>query len=216
MKTMSQLARELNISKSTLHRLIQRNEIETIQQGNKNMIDEVSEQAIIKALNGKTFQKETFQRDKIETKTFQNQIVPQMERFAEQEQKLLELQQQLQSITDNSIKLQFQLDILKTENVSLNDKIADKDKTIERLEQDKEYLKSKLDAADANISNLTTALTAAQALHGMDKQQAVIDVKTADDEHSEQSSNSEDQSETQQQPQQKLSFFNRLFKRSKK
>ena len=209
---MSQLARELNISKSTLHRLIQRNEIETIQQGNKNMIDEVSEQAIIKALKEKTFQKEPFQRDKIETKTFQNQIVPQMERFAEQEQKLLELQQQLQSITDNSIKLQFQLDILKTENVSLNDKIADKDKTIERLEQDKEYLKSKLDAADANISNLTTALTAAQALHGMDKQQAVIDVKTADDEHSEQSSNSEDQSETQQ----KLSFFNRLFKRSKK
>lgn len=213
---MSQLARDLNISKSTLHRLIQRNEIETIQQGNKNMIDEVSEQAIIKALNEKTFQKETFQRNKFETKTFQNQIVPQMERFAEQEQKLLELQQQLQSITDNSIKLQFQLDILKTENVSLNDKIADKDKTIERLEQDKEYLKSKLDAADANILNLTTALTAAQALHGMDKQQAVIDVKTADDEHSEQSSNSEDQSETQQQPQQKLSFFNRLFKRSKK
>ena len=50
---MSQLARELNISKSTLHRLIQRNEIETIQQGNKNMIDEVSEQAIIKALKEK-------------------------------------------------------------------------------------------------------------------------------------------------------------------
>ena len=213
---MSQLARDLNISKSTLHRLIQRNEIKTIQQGNKNMIDEVSEQAIIKTLNEKTFQKETFQRNKIETKTFQNQIVPQMERFAEQEQKLLELQQQLQSITDNSIKLQFQLDILKTENVSLNDKIADKDKTIEGLEQDKEYLKRKLDAADANILNLITALTAAQALHGMDKQQAVIDVKTADGEHSSPSSTSEDQIDTHQQPQQKLSFLDRLFKRSKK
>ena len=64
--------------------------------------------------------------------------------------------------------------------------------------------------------NLTTALTAAQALHGMDKQQAVIDVKTADDEHSEPSFTIEDQSDTQQQPQQKLSFLDRLFKRSKK
>ena len=67
-----------------------------------------------------------------------------MERFVEQEQKISELQQQLQSITDNSIKLQFQINILKTENVSLNNKIADKDKTIERLEQEKNILKENL------------------------------------------------------------------------
>ena len=211
MKTMSQLARELNISKSTLHRLIQRNEIETIQQGNKNMIDETTEQAIIKALHDKTFQKETFQKNENETKTFQNQIVSQAERIVEQEKNILELQQQLQDITNKSIQLQFQLDILKAENTSLNDKIADKDKTIGRLEQDKEYLKSKLDAADSNISNLTTALTAAQALHGMDKQQAVIDVK-ADDESSEPSKTTAPD-QTPDAPPQKLSFFQRIFRR---
>lgn len=211
MKTMSQLARELNISKSTLHRLIQRNEIETIQQGNKNMIDETTEQAIIKALHDKTFQKETFQKNENETKTFQNQIVSQAERIVEQEKNILELQQQLQDITNKSIQLQFQLDILKAENTSLNDKIADKDKTIGRLEQDKEYLKSKLDAADSNISNLTTALTAAQALHGMDKQQAVIDVK-ADDESSEPSETTAPDQTPDAQPQ-KLSFFQRIFRR---
>ena len=208
---MSQLARELNISKSTLHRLIQRNEIETIQQGNKNMIDETTEQAIIKALHDKTFQKETFQKNENETKTFQNQIVSQAERIVEQEKNILELQQQLQDITNKSIQLQFQLDILKAENTSLNDKIADKDKTIGRLEQDKEYLKSKLDAADSNISNLTTALTAAQALHGMDKQQAVIDVK-ADDESSEPSETTAPD-QTSDAPPQKLSFFQRIFRR---
>ena len=208
---MSQLARELNISKSTLHRLIQRNEIETIQQGNKNMIDETTEQAIIKALHDKTFQKETFQKNENETKTFQNQIVSQAERIVEQEKNILELQQQLQDITNKSIQLQFQLDILKAENTSLNDKIADKDKTIGRLEQDKEYLKSKLDAADSNISNLTTALTAAQALHGMDKQQAVIDVK-ADDESSEPSETTASDQTSDATPQ-KLSFFQRIFRR---
>ena len=208
---MSQLARELNISKSTLHRLIQRNEIKTIQQGNKNMIDETTEQAIIKALHDKTFQKETFQKNENETKTFQNQIVSQAERIVEQEKNILELQQQLQDITNKSIQLQFQLDILKAENTSLNDKIADKDKTIGRLEQDKEYLKSKLDAADSNISNLTTALTAAQALHGMDKQQAVIDVK-ADDESSEPSETTAPD-QTPDAPPQKLSFFQRIFRR---
>ena len=208
---MSQLARELNISKSTLHRLIQRNEIETIQQGNKNMIDETMEQAIIKALHDKAFQKETFRKNENETKTFQNQIVSQAERIVEQEKNILELQQQLQDITNKSIQLQFQLDILKAENTSLNDKIADKDKTIGRLEQDKEYLKSKLDAADSNISNLTTALTAAQALHGMDKQQAVIDVK-ADDESSEPSETTAPD-QTPDAPPQKLSFFQRIFRR---
>lgn len=119
-------------------------------------------------------------------------------------------------LNDKNSLLQSEVDVLKAETKALREQIADRDKTIERLEEDKAKLNERLDKAETNISNLTTALTAAQALHGMDKQQAVIDVKTADDEHSEQSSNSEDQSETQQQPQQKLSFFNRLFKRSKK
>ena len=115
-------------------------------------------------------------------------------------------------LNDKNSLLQFEVDVLKAETKALREQIADRDKTIERLEEDKAKLNERLDKAETNISNLATALTAAQALHGMDKQQAVIDVKTADGEHSSPSSTSEDQSETQQ----KLSFFNRLFKRSKK
>ena len=61
---------------------------------------------------------------------------------------------------------------------------AEKEKRIEglteqitSLESDKARLNERLDKAETNISNLTTALTAAQALHGMDKQQAAIEVK---------------------------------------
>jgi excisionase family DNA binding protein len=63
MKTVKQLAAELNISKSTLHRLIHDNNIETIQQGNKRLIDETIETAIIQALKEKTLQSETIQND---------------------------------------------------------------------------------------------------------------------------------------------------------
>ena len=114
-------------------------------------------------------------------------------------------------MNDKNSLLQSEVDVLKAETKALREQIADRDKTIERLEEDKAKLNERLDKAETNISNLTTALTAAQALHGMDKQQAVIDVK-ADSERSEPSSTSEDQSETQQ----KLSFLDRLFKRSKK
>ena len=63
MKTVKQLAAELNISKSTLHRLIHDNNIETIQQGNKRLIDETIETAIIQAIKEKTLQSETIQND---------------------------------------------------------------------------------------------------------------------------------------------------------
>lgn len=63
MKTVKQLAAELNVSKSTLHRLIHDNNIETIQQGNKRLIDETIEKAIIQALQEKTLQAETIQND---------------------------------------------------------------------------------------------------------------------------------------------------------
>ena len=119
-------------------------------------------------------------------------------------------------LNDKNSLLQSEVDVLKAETKALREQIADRDKTIERLEEDKAKLNERLDKAETNISNLATALTAAQALHGMDKKQAVIDVKTADGEHSDPSSTIEDQSDTQQQPQQKLSFLDRLFKRSKK
>lgn len=63
MKTVKQLAAELNVSKSTLHRLIHDNNIETIQQGNKRLIDETIETAIIQALRNKVVHGETICND---------------------------------------------------------------------------------------------------------------------------------------------------------
>lgn len=115
--------------------------------------------------------------------------------------------------------LQSELDVLQAETKALREQIADRDKTIESLQADKEYLKSKLNESDterkaleSSIDKLTTALTAAQALHGMDKQQKVIEVKEEPKElasipEPEQKELAEDP------PQQKLSFFKRLFRR---
>lgn len=81
MKTVKQLAEELNISKSTLHRLIHDNNIETIQQGNKRLIDETIETAIIKALKEKTLQSETIQNDSetIQRNDFETKYIQQLE-----------------------------------------------------------------------------------------------------------------------------------------
>ena len=67
---------------------------------------------------------------------------------------------------------------------ALESKITDKEKTIQDLRADKDKLNARLDKAEEeraeliqSNNKLTTALQAAQALHGMDKQQAVIEVR---------------------------------------
>ena len=62
MKTVSELAAELKVNRTTLHRLIQRNNIATLQEGNKRLIDATAEQAILKAFNNKSLQSETLQK----------------------------------------------------------------------------------------------------------------------------------------------------------
>lgn len=105
----------------------------------------------------------------------------------------------------------------------LKTQLAEKDKQIDLLQSqvaelkaDKDKLNARLDKAEeererfeTNISNLTAALTAAQALHGMDKQQAVIEVKADDAAAPE----SEPEIVPEEDQDKKLSFFARLFKR---
>lgn len=176
MKTLAQLAAELNVSKSTIYRTIHQNGFRTIQQGNKKLIDESVEQAIVEALKGKVIQNEQFKNDS--------------ERFG---------------LNDAESKM---IDVLKAQIADKDNQISLLQSQITELKADKAKLNERLDMAETNISNLTTALTAAQALHGMDKQQAAIEVKQVNDsEPAEQ--------ETQNQAPQKQSFFQRLFKRSK-
>lgn len=194
MKTVSELAKELNINRTTLHRLIQRNNIETLQEGNKRLIDTRAEQAILRAFSRKMLQGETLQSN---NKSLLCNVA-QTEQLASKDKIIDSLQAQLTDKENQISLLQSQLDSLKVQ-------LTDRDKTVERLEQDKAKLNDRLDKAETNISNLTTALTAAQALHGMDKQQAVIEVNEQP---------VENQEMTQPEPEQKKrSLFSRIFKR---
>jgi len=209
MKTVSQLAQELNVNRTTLHRLIQRNNIETLQEGNKRLIDAQAEQAILKAFSSKSSQDETLQNN---NKLLQQRNVAQAEQLANKDKIIDSLQAQLTDKDNQNSLLKSEINVLKAENNSLRDKLSDRDKTIELLQSqitdfkaDKQYLKDKLD-------DITTALTAAQALHGIEKKQTVIEVKeqASDNEPAETST---PDPETRQQPQQKLSFFQRLFRK---
>lgn len=80
-------------------------------------------------------------------------------------------------------------------------------KEIDRLEKENNKLNERLDKAETertgflnSISDLTIALKAAQALHGMDKQQAVIEFK-------------EPAERVQSEQLRKASLFSRLFRR---
>ena len=73
---------------------------------------------------------------------------------------------------------------------------------IEDLKADKDKLNARLDKAEETISNLTAALQAAQALHGIEKKQAVIELTKEEP----QQESAYDQTEEQQE----LNFFQRL------
>lgn len=127
MKTVKQLAAELNISKSTLHRLIHDNNIETIQQGNKRLIDETIETAIIQALKEKTLQSETIQSD---SETVQK-------RFKNDSRNDIET---IQSEYIESLKAQVQL---------LTEQLKVKDKQIADLSEQVKDFSLKLDKQQA-------------------------------------------------------------------
>lgn len=101
-----------------------------------------------------------------------------------------------------------ELDKVKVECKSL-------DILVQELRADKATLNSRLDKAEAdrtelitNNKELTIALKAAQALHGMDKHQSVIEVDATMEQQQ-----SQPQTETPQELQRKPSFFQRLFRK---
>lgn len=88
---------------------------------------------------------------------------------AELNSKIKPLEQALEKEREQSAKMT-------AENAALNEKIQALAKTLQTLEQDKAKLNERLDKAEDNISNLTIALKAAQALHGMEKKTKVIEI----------------------------------------
>ena len=209
MKTVTQLAEELNVNRTTLHRLIQRNNIETLQEGNKRLIDTASEQAIIQAFKSKSLHNETLQSN---NKVLQQKVNEQGEQLAELRRHITEQNNQIESLRRQLSDTEKKLDEYKHKVSALTEFNNLHHKTIDRLEKENNKLNERLDKAETeragflnNISELTIALKAAQALHGMDKQQAAIELK----EPAEQAT--QDQSE----PPRKTSLFSKLFRRTK-
>ena len=198
LKTIAQIAQDLNVSRQAVYKKLKKNpdlttslQPYTTTKGKLTVYDSQGQKLI----------KQAFQNQPVNHSD--NQCVNQS--VTSDNQMLTSLQQQ------NSL-LQSELDVLKTQLTDkdnqinlLKSQIADRDKTIASLQADKDKLNARLDKAEDNISSLSTALTAAQALHGMDKQQAAIEVKEEPKELA-----SEEEPE---QPQQKLSFFQRLFRK---
>lgn len=209
MKTVTQLAEELNVNRTTLHRLIQRNNIETLQEGNKRLIDTAGEQAIIQAFKSKSLHNETLQSN---NKVLQQKVNEQGEQLADLRRHITEQNNQIESLRRQLSDTEKKLDEYKHKVSALTEFNNLHHKTIDRLEKENNKLNERLDKAETeragflnNISELTIALKAAQALHGMDKQQAVIELN----EPAEQAT--QDQSE----PPRKTSLFSRLFHRTK-
>lgn len=209
MKTVTQLAEELNVNRTTLHRLIQRNNIETLQEGNKRLIDTASEQAIIQAFKSKSLHNETLQSN---NKVLQQKVNEQGEQLADLRRHITEQNNQIESLRRQLSDTEKKLDEYKHKVSALTEFNNLHHKTIDRIEKENNKLNERLDKAETeragflnNISELTIALKAAQALHGMDKQQAAIELK----EPAEQAT--QDQSE----PPRKTSLFSRLFRRTK-
>ena len=216
MKTVTQLAEELNVNRTTLHRLIQRNNIETLQEGNKRLIDTASEQAIIQAFKSKSLHNETLQSNnetlQSNNKVLQQKVNEQGEQLADLRRHITEQNNQIESLRRQLSDTEKKLDEYKHKVSALTEFNNLHHKTIDRLEKENNKLNERLDKAETeragflnNISELTIALKAAQALHGMDKQQAAIELK----EPAEQAT--QDQSE----PPRKTSLFSRLFRRTK-
>jgi excisionase family DNA binding protein len=133
LKTVKQLAAELNISKSTLHRLIHDNNIETIQQGNKRLIDETIETAIIQALKEKTLQSETIQNN---SETVQKRFKNDSETIQKNDYEtkyIQQLEQQILDLKADKQYLQERLTAAEQERASLTqerDKLTKERQTI--------------------------------------------------------------------------------------
>lgn len=129
----------------------------------------------------------------------------------------LNLKSDLEKIIKELDSLKIEIVSLKSENIEYKTKYNACNDIIKKLEADKDKLNDRLDKAEAdrtalitNNNELTIALKAAQALHGMDKHQTAIEVDVA----MEQQQQSQPQTSELEPPMKKPSLFARLFKRN--
>lgn len=163
-----------------------------------------------------TCQEEPKELDKQLTSNEITDIQPLQQEVQELKQQLLDKQNQIKQLELDKHELELDKQLT---SEALKHQISSLESIVETMTKQNDILNSRLDKAEAErerleqtISNLTIALSAAQALHGIDKQQAAIEVK----EPTEQESHPErgpDVEIVPEEPEQKQSFFARLFKR---
>ena len=158
-----------------------------------------------------TCQEEPKELDKQLTSNEITDIQPLQQEVQELKQQLLDKQNQIKQLELDKHELELDKQLT---SEALKHQISSLESVVETMTKQNDILNSRLDKAEAErerleqtISNLTVALSAAQALHGIDKQQAVIEVKdpTEQESHPEQG--------PEQEPEQKRSFFSKIFKR---
>lgn len=116
-----------------------------------------------------------------------------------------------------SSPLQSQLDLLKATIDTLTNQLTEKDKQIAELTTALKTSQQQLTVAQEQQTALTTALTQQQALHAGDIQRQLTEQRAEDQTQPKEPASTpepEPKEPAENPPQQKLSFFQRLFKRS--
>ena len=202
--SIAQISDKLGVSKQAVYVKLKRPDIatavksETVRQGNKTLYTLKAVKLIEQAFFVTIPDADSTKVEEVESRL--KDIKEQLESVTEQlENKCKELQQKEQTLNELNAKLK----VIESAVESLT---SDKSFLQEQIKQQVQQLQTATEKEVKyldTIDRLTTALTAAQALHGMDKQQAAIEVKTEPEEPPQ---------ELQSEPEQpKKSFFKRLF-----
>lgn len=209
--SIAQISDKLGVSKQAVYVKLKRPDIatavksETVRQGNKTLYTLNAVKLIEQAFSVTVLDADSTKVEKIESRL--KDVEEQLESVTEQlGNKCIELQQKEQTLN----KLNTKLKVVESVIESLN---SDKLFLQEQIKQQVQQLQTAIDKEVKyldTIDRLTTALTAAQALHGMDKQQAVIEVNQTPQEPEQQAS--VDNTVTTESTK-KNSLFARLFKR---
>lgn len=209
--SIAQISDKLGVSKQAVYVKLKRPDIatavksETVRQGNKTLYTLNAVKLIEQAFSVTVLDADSTKVEKIESRL--KDVEEQLESVTEQlENKCMELQQKEQTLNELNTKLKVVESVIESLN---SDKLFLQEQIKQQVQQLQTAIDKEVKYLDT-IDRLTTALTAAQALHGMDKQQAVIEVNQTPQEPEQQAS--VDNTVTTESTK-KNSLFARLFKR---
>lgn len=204
LKSISQIAVNLGVSRQAVYSKLKSAELAravkplTVKQGNTTLYTLQAQELIKQAFTAFAVNQDSSNsQEEIDSLTSkltesEKQLNKALHDIEVKSHELQEKEQKIKELTERLTMLDTLVTELKADKTKLNARL-------DKAEEERERLES-------NISNLTTALQAAQALHSIDKQQAVIEL-TQEQEQQPEKELAEDP------PPQKLSFFQRIFRR---